>query len=340
MADNATLEVKRLADKELESGRNLKDLLAYRRISLWWFIEHAVYLRLKGDKYRKVTYKKFFINLICFSMEIFLLIKSLFRSILGRLMDPKAVNRKKILVCSPLWHWRETQDQTTLRSKKDDVIVGSVMGALERSGFNVLGIDRDDSHLIDFKRFFDKLVHGRNKWRPIEAYLTFGAIKAAFVESKRLEKNWDEFLLHLSSEDKVVFDRLSNDFKIFFVYHIFQAILHMELAKRAIESENPELIVIVNEHSDSGRAIATVGKLAEVPTLAIQHGLYAYGNVMYFNNPGEFSNETSTQNRQRPDKIAVYGPWIKKIFVERFNYPREAVVVTGQPRYDIIKKLV
>lgn len=338
--DEMLSKVKRLSGMATPDGRSLKEVLAYEGVSLWWFIEHSAYLRLKGDRCRKLTNQRHLIYLVCASMKFFILIKSLFRCVFGKLGKfPKTAGSKRIMVCSSLWHWRETQDQTTLRPKKDDVIVGGVMDALERDGFDVLGIDRDDSHLIDFKRFFDKLVCGKTPWRPVEAYLTLGMVRTAFSESRSMEKKWDEFLRHLASEDKLVFNRLSGDFKVFFVYHIFQAILHMEMAKRAIESDTPELIVIINEHSDSGRAIVMAGKLLGIPTLAIQHGFYAHDSVMYFNNPGEFSNEISTKYRQRPDKIAMYGPWIKNLFIKNFNYPREAVVVTGQPRYDILTKL-
>lgn len=340
MADKILLKLKKLSNKKIKTGENLKEILAYRGISLWWFIEHSVYLRLKGRKGRKITGKKFLINFICFFMKMFFISKLLFRKVAVALIKikPKHPNREKIMVCSSLWHWRSIQDPVTLKTRKGDVILGNIIDALKRDGFQVLGLDRDDSHLIDVKRFFNKLIHGQETWRPIETYLTFNIIKTAFEESKKLENKWKNFLQYSLSEDKKLFNRLSDDFKIFFTYHIFQAILYMEVAKRAIEIEKPKLIVVAGEHANSGRSIVALGRLKDIPTLAVQHGFHTHSNVMYYNDPKEVSDKISSQYHPISDKFVVYGPWIKNILVQEFGHPKKRIVVTGQPRYDILKK--
>lgn len=352
MPDETLNKVKILSNKKVAGGKNVKDVLSYGDVSLWWFIEHSVYLRLKDAKDRKtidnefITSNRFTIAAICIIIKILIVVKILIRCLFGKIASMKQSHkplkrhgRKKIMVFGSLVHWRAFQDPFTMKTKTGDVILGNIIDALRRKKFEVICIDRDDTHFIDTKRMFGKLFNNTELWTPIESYFKFGMIWHALKEVRHLESRWSEFVEMLATEDKKVSDSLSTDFNIFFVYHTLQAIFYIELSKRILKEENPSLMVVSVEHADTGRTIITAGRLMGIPTLAIQHGFYAHGNVMYSNYRGEVSNRISTQHHPLPDKTAVYGPWIKKIFMKNFNYPKDSVIVTGQPRYDILPKI-
>jgi spore coat polysaccharide biosynthesis predicted glycosyltransferase SpsG len=338
--DEVLSRVKRLSDAKAADGRTLKEALAYDGVSLWWFVEHSVYLKLKKAGGRKITERKFIIDAICILTKMFILTKFLFRGIIGRLnkVTPDFSNRRKILFFGSLQHWRTVRDPTTLESGKGDVILENMIKALKRENFDVLCLSRDDSHLIDIKRFVDQLANGKGEWKAIETYLTFDVINTAFKEAKRLENAWNDFLKQLPSEDKKRYGSLAGDFKIFFVYHTFNALLYMGLSERVIDKEKPKLVVLDVEHGDSGRSMTAIGRLNGTPTLSIQHGFYTRDSIMYYNEKKEVSNTISSQCNPLPDKTAVYGPWIKNVFVKEFNYPGNSIVVTGQPRYDILEE--
>ena len=334
MVDKTLIQVKKLSNKK-RNGKTLKETLDYGGYSLWWFIEPSVYLRLKGAGKTKIK-SDTLVQIVCFILKCFISFKFLLRKVLGKLFASKEKKKPEIIFISALGTWRSITNPNTLKTRRGDAIVEHIIDALEKINFNILGLDRDNSYLINMKLFFEKALCAGKIWKPIEVYLTLSMVKNAFEVSKKLERKWNEVLGQLQDEKKELFKRLTGDFKIYFTYHIFQALLFIEMLKRIIDLQKPKLLVITCEYSHLGRAAVMVGKLKSIPTLALQHGVIHPTHVGYFHTKDEISNKVDPKYCPLPDKTAVFGPYHKHLLTKISAYPKNNVAVTGSSRYDIL----
>ena len=331
--DEVLSKVKRLSNAKIAAGRTPKEALAYKGVSLWWFIENSIYTDLKKPRERKAFGFKIPAAGGTLATKTFLIAKLFVRYVAAILAGrrPRA-GGKKIFVSNSLWHWREIWDSVTLKQRKGDAIIGNVVDWLKREGFDVIGIDRDDGQSVNMKALIGKMAADGGMWRPIEAYLTAGIVKNALEGSSAAEHEWRAI-----ARDGI-FKKLPASFNLFFTYHSFQAIAYFEMARRAMEIEKPQLVLLAGEHSDSGRAMVAAARLAGVPTIAVQHGFHSHSNVMYFKEQSSRAGLDFVHNTPTADKRAMSGTWIKSVLIKHFNYPPSEVVVTGQPRYDILAK--
>jgi UDP-N-acetylglucosamine 2-epimerase len=85
-------------------------------------------------------------------------------------------------------------------------------------------------------------------------------------------------------------------------------------------------------------ALVAVAKRRNVRTLGVQHGDIYPGHVGYIHVKGDISQDGSAKSPffPIPDKTAVFGPHYQRMLRHVPGYPRNSVVVTGQPRYDRI----
>jgi len=338
--------ISKWADKKIK-GKSFKKALTYENVSLWWFVRPALHDRiiaaLKGVEVPSGILK----ILRTKAAKCAILAKFLIRAFYGRLITWGIGKRKnkiphRIMVVSYSVDW---QDVITSKSK-NDVIFGNLITELKKRNNEVIALDQDTSTFMDFSTLFEKTAYGGRLWRPVETYLTSDIVKKSLKASKELEKIWKElkndpdFINSLKYKNFQLFDLLKDDFEGFFRYHFFFDVLCIELMKRTIDVEKPDLILLQCEYCSLGRAAVIAGKLKSVPTLALQHGsIGPCPSAGYYYTPDEISNRLAPQYCPLPDKTAVYGDYTKRVLTEICNYPPESVVVTGQPRYDVLTKI-
>ena len=221
-------------------------------------------------------------------------------------------------------------------------MLGDTITALQNKNFNVVAVDEDSSFFVDFKTMIEKRVQGKGLWRPVEFYLTFDIIKKIFKASKKYKEEGDKLknnkgFIDSSNYDDVQFSNLLKDyFEKLFKYRTFLPVLYIELMKRAIEVEKTDLVLITCGYCQLGRAAIIAGMLKGVPTLEIQHGVIHPSHPGYMYAKDEISTDVVSSYYPIPDKIAVYGNYHKELLTKMSVYPEDSVVVTGQPRYDIL----
>ena len=249
--------------------------------------------------------------------------------------------RGKVIVASYSGYWkRVATGKSENKALDQDVILGDITTALRRERFNVIALDRGSSRPADLKKVIEK----RGLWKPVETYLTPGIIRNAFEASRRYHKEWShlkdsqEFINSLNYNEISLYSSLKGEFKKIFEGHASEAVLFIELMRRIIKIEKPDLILTTDEYDLFGRAAVIAGKLWGVPTLAIQHGNISPDHVGYIHTKDEISDEIAPEYCPLATKTAVYGPWPKKVLVEDCNYPEGSVVVTGQARYDTLAR--
>lgn len=334
--DEMLAQVKRLSSARMPDGRTFREAFAYRGVSLWWFIENSIYTDLKRPRARKVFGVEIPVRASVPAIKAFLVAKMLARRAAASFAGPRRTAAgRKVIVSNSLWHWRKIWDPTTMRRKNGDAILDGVVRELVRAGFDVVGVDRDDGNLVDMKLAMSKFHAPGGIWKPIEAYSERSTLIDAIKYASSAEKMWNTFVT--SRGAPALLKKLPKTFKLFFVYHVFQAVAYLEMAARAIAIENPALVLLADEHSDSGRALVAAARMAGVPTLAVQHGFHSKSNVMYFKG-GRTSGRVRDfiDNGPAADKTAVFGPWIRDVLVDYFGYTPREVEVTGQPRYDVL----
>jgi len=331
-----------MSNAKATDGRSLKEVLAYKGISLWWFVEHSIYMSLKDQSRKKYALNRF-ASLAAILIKAFFIFKITVRFLSGRILsNSKSSGKPKIIFCSSLWHWGEVWGLRLMHPAPGDVILGNVIDEISRRGFDAVCVDRDDGHRINLGRLFKKLSQSKGGWTTIESYATAGSVLKALLQSARIESAWKKFIDEdckcASQDERASLRKIYKGSKIFFSYHVLQALVYMDIAERMLADEKPKAVIVAGEHSDSGRAIVAVGRRMGIPTMAIQHGFFTYENAMYYNDPKEISDDVALGYKPLADRFAVYGPWAADV-LSKFNYPKERISVTGQPRYDVLKHL-
>jgi len=339
--------------KAISNRNNIKKRLSYGNVSLWWFYEFGLtylvknLLKNKKYKYRHNIFIECATKLPRY-YYLYLLITITVRFVLGKLFKSRSATgniRDKILAVSYVGYWNRVP--VTQRGSKilnQDSMLGSIITALRNSDFAVLALDRDFGPLVNFKTMIEKNTTAPGLWKAMETYLTLDIIRTALDASRRHRREWsflknnEKFINSLNYGEIHFFDLLKDEFRKIFEQRTFEAVLFIEVMRRAIKIEKPSLILTIDEYDLSGRAAVIAGKLEGVPTLAIQHGNISPDNAGYVHTKDEISDEIAPKYCPLATKTAVYGPWVKKVLVEDCNYPEDSVAVTGQARYDFLAK--
>jgi hypothetical protein len=220
-------------------------------------------------------------------------------------------------------------------------MIGEVVAELNDS-CDVITIDQDMACFLDVKSLAGKWRDGSGLWRPAEFYLTPGIIIGAFRRSRKYTSEWKRlsrdrtFIDSVGVSDREFADCYRPILRRVFYYGSFTSVLFIELVKRAINIERPDALLITCAYCELGRAAVVAGKLAAVPTLEIQHGLIHRNHQGYIHT----GNRAALAAAQKeypcpyPDMTAVFGTHYRELLVSGGLYPDDAVIVTGQPRYD------
>ena len=336
MTKEALTFIKTLSNKKIKD-KSLKELLSYENVSLWWFTEFFLFLRLKAilkTGKRKSKNLELFLSLF---VKYYILAKTLLRSFLGHLFylrynTKKTENIRKIMAVSYSMSWHNVTAPER-KTQKDDIMLGNIINKLIERENEVIALDQDSSLLIDIKTLIEKAIYKKGLFKPIETYLTFSIIKKDLRTYREFRK---EIKKSKRNKDLQFLKPLEDNFYISFRYHIFYALLYIELMKRAIEIEKPDLILITCEYCLLGRAAVVAGKLKGVPSLAVQHGNIHPYHIGYYHPAEEISDEITPQYCPIPDKTVVYSSYDKDLLLNIGHYPSDSVVVTGSSRYDIL----
>lgn len=334
MTKEALIVIKTLPNKKIKD-RTLKEILSCEGVSLWWFTEFFLFLRLNEILKNAKRKSKNFELFLSLSIKYFILAKTLLRSFFGCLIKKEHnKNRKinKILAVSYSIDWIEVP-KPGLKKQKEDSVLGNIINELIKRNKEVIALDQDTSPFIDIMPLIEKAIYKKGLWKPVETYLTLTIIKKVLRTYSEFRKEIKKLKM---DGDLQLLDPLKEDFLISFRYHIFYAMLFIELMKRAIEIEKPDLILITCEYCMLGRAAVVAGKLKDVPTLAVQHGNISPQGIAYYHHAEEISDEIGPQYCPIPCKTAVYSPYDKELLLNIGHYPPDSVVVTGSSRYDIL----
>ena len=105
------------------------------------------------------------------------------------------------------------------------------------------------------------------------------------------------------------------------------AVRSYEEMAEALQATRPAVVCLYAESSGWGRAAIAACRAADVPTVAVQHGIVYPGYYSYRHGPDE-------ADCPRPDRTAVFGESARRILLELGHYEPAGLVVTGSPKFD------
>jgi len=271
--------------------------------------------------------------------------KELLREISGKILkfSFKSKSRytkpkNKILFVTHPTYIQSSIDIETKEKIKEDTILGPVIRELRKDKNNeMVLVDTDPFPIFRFGFLFEK------KYKHIEGYLNKEIKKKISQEAKKNSIKWKQlkrdksFIESLNYENIPLFELLEDKFSELFYRKFIEAVKYIEMMLQAVKKEKPDVIVIVDEYGLYGRAAITAGKIKNIPTLAIQHGALTPNDLGWLHPSDEISNNfIDPKYCPIPDKTAVSGEYYKNILTRLGSYSDDRVIITGQPKYDIL----
>ena len=339
---------------KIKDGKSLIELTTYNNVAMWWFVDvdfdiHVNQLVNSMSSEKALIEKRSLIGHLKKSSFLYFMYE-FFASSLCRLNvklygSKRSHKKNRILITAQNLQWRTIRDLSTKEFKKGDAFWDTTISMLRENNENEvittypLGYSISDLEVIMDKRKSQKdIVH-----KPFDVYWSLGVWKEGRKAKKYFSSLWkdlknnENFKKLLKYED-IKFDLLEDRLSHYFITVFGIMVEYIEMAKRMIEEEKPDLILLVNEYGRFERTLVIAGKLKGVPVLAVQHGVIHPTHEGYMYAKDEISPEGSVKSPYCPipDKTAVYGTYHKDILTKVSAYPEDSVVVTGQPRYDIL----
>lgn len=322
--------VKQLPKKEIIDKKNLLEMMRYRDFSLWWFVEHDVYNGLGGQGLiGSVRFGRLIVFLIIFKA----LIRSFFGSILNLFFrKSKSEKKYKAMFVSYLTNWRKSDVPS---SREEDVQMQRIIEVLPKN-IGYIGIDQDTSRFVSFRKMVRKGFDIKGSWITIEKYLTPGIIFESLKANSHFKKMWEELRESegFKNANGKFYKQLLPVWDDIFGFKLFYIIFYYNLAKRAIEIEKPNIVVLTCEYCALSRAFTIVGRKKAVPILGVMHGSFYPEILDYYHLKDEISRTDGVQHSIIPDVNTVFGKYYYDILTKLCNYPKESVVITGHARYD------
>lgn len=339
-----------ISKTKIKNGKSLIELTTYDDIAMWRFVEGDFdkFVRFFQSTEVPIYMKTSLVDRLIKKSSFLYFIYELFAShscrLNVRLYDSKTNHKKnRIIVATPNLTWRIITDPFTKESKKGDAFFDLIISRLRKNDVNEiittypLGYSISGIKVIMDKRKSQKdIVH-----KPFDIYWSLEVWRKERKANEHFSDLWedlknDEKFKNLLEYQNVKFDLLEDRLAHYFITVFGIMVGYIEMAKRMIEAEKPDLILLMNENGRFERALVIAGKLKGVPTLAVQHGIITPFQKLYIYAQDEISPKGSVKSPHCPipDITAVYGTYHKDLLTKVSAYPADSVVVTGQPRYD------
>jgi hypothetical protein len=350
-----------LVQMKLDRGRRLIDQTTYDQIALWWFVDlnfvdflgamvkAGETTQLRAPRYRFLrSYKRFEVVFTLLQLVILRIVVRVFGRNRG-----KQSRFPKILFTAQDVEWRVIHDYESGITRKSDAFFDSILKHLAKE-CNSIGVFPTStgvriipsSFVHSVQTLIDKLKHWYVPQVPFEFYWTLNSWNSERKASRLLANTWTSLRNYARMRQEHICNgvswsdveaRLEYCFRFTFPF----AVRFISIAKRMIEIEKPDLILIVNEYGFFEKALVIAGKLSGVPTLAIQHGTIHSSHKGYMYRKGEIlpDGRPISPYTVIPDRTAVYSSYYRDLLTQISAYPENSVVVTGQPRYDKLSQL-
>lgn len=362
----------RLTTTKLDCGKTLRELTDCDNITLWWFADFDLIDLLLHMPENPADYNpgelRFQDLLSRIPLRLFAGLNFIFDSLRKTIIKVAlGVYRKsgtartgekhnpKVLFGSQDAMWRSVKDYDTQEIRKTDFFFDTLIKHFnEDRKVDLVATYPLIRYPYPFRAawrslaaFLSRLANWQIPYIPINLYWNRSMWKKEYEGARHFRKLW-----HTLSGDET-FRRLcifqGNDIfniiqkQIRFYFHVLfpYVIKQIEMSRLMIETQKPDLLLLINEYGIFERALLIAAKFKAVPTLAVQHGNITASHQGYIYRKTDVSPAGSVLSPycHLPDKMAVFGPYYKDLLVNTSAYPEDSIVVTGLPRNDVLNVL-
>ncbi len=359
--------VEHISEAKTKDNKSFLEKTVYNDIAMWWFIDIYLFYYVESlikfkesknnlEELSKKDVRKFltkrkrhfvYNNSIINNLYKFSL--SLFCEFVAISYTKKNFSRtnNKILITAENIEWRKVKDIFDKSEKKADAFFNSVITELKRKDKKLIITTTYPvgSPFIGVKVLLDKKINQKDIiHKAFNKYWSFEIQKKGKEARKHFIKIWNKLKKDEVFKDSLkynnidLFPLVEEELSYYFTTVFGQIVEYIEMAKKMLVIEKPNLIVMEEEYGQFERALIVAGKVKKIPTIAVQHGiinLYHFGYTLFRNN--DYKNKNSKfLHCPIPDKTAIYGPRDKYFLMEKSDYSEDSLIITGQPRYDIL----
>lgn len=330
---------------KLKNGKNFLELTSYDGVSYWWSIDRLFFEyinRLTSYKYSESIRKRIIIFIYrLFGVYINAILDIILLGILKAIgwfagkkeKTNKAINcPNKIIFTSSDFNWRYEKGDHIGEHKRKDVFFDSIIKELKKN-YKLIGTHFIDINFIkSIKAFIEKIKDWDIVYNPINIYWVKHIYNSNKIVFKEFKNRWnyikkDPVLKELFDENN--YNQIILELEFYFLVVLPHVVKYKDLAVRMIKKEEPSLILLVNEYSWRERSLVIAAKLLNIPVMAIQHGV-----IHEFHRGYMYGKKEISLGCPLPDLTAVYGFYYYNLLTSISSYPKDRVIVTGQPRYD------
>lgn len=354
--DELLLWLHNIKDKKILKNKTLIEITRYRNFAFWWFVHIRMYydlrMHLKSKKrFYKPSFKKRVANKLGFIYFIYIISIALLTKLLFRPTSyvQKRIGVKKIFLTAQFGAWKEIRDPLSKKVRKGHVIFDPILTASLKKAqppFQFIS-SYPFAHLF-IHNFKTAIEIAKSKYlgdfKPLEYYFSWEIIKRLIIAKKYFSEVWKKLKKSNEVSKKLVyrkirvFDVFRDYFEYYYKIYLPIMVLYFELSLHALKIEKPNLVMMINEYGGFERALLFASYQLKIPTLAMQHGIIHKYHPGYMYTRKEISKNGSANFPYVPipTKTVVYGPYYKDLLTRISAYPENNVIVTGQPRYDIL----
>jgi hypothetical protein len=341
--DQHFLRYDNLINTPLDGGKSLVDMTAYQGTPLWSVVDLTFYRAVSTiirEGVRKPIRRRLPLS-ACTPLRFLL---DMGRALLVRGIAPfgeswkdtREPGRATIVFTAQDLQWRRIKDYETKKMKKSDAFFDPIIKKLREDSYTVIGVFPLYLSRLSVKTFIDKMRTWDIPHRPFNRYWSLHAWKKEMESLHWFRTIWqsvekDEKFKELCSYNgKTLYPLIETELKYYFYVVFPRVVKYIEMGKTMIDTENPDVILMLNEYGTFQKPLLIAGKQKRVPVLAVQHGIITPTHWGYIFGPHE------KKRAVLPDITCVYGQYHYDLLTTHSIYEPDTVVVTGQPRYDIL----
>jgi len=320
-------------------GKTFADLTAYRGVALWWFIRFRFFNRERTTSLiRTLSSHPLVFSAVDFVYDLG---TSLLCRMVSGLIRERAIEKAKtVLITVHDRDWKTIASHDGQKGKRD-AFFDSIIGDLKRRGFKIVTVTPLKADFIGgTKTLVSRLKHQKENLlhREFNSYWSMKIWKQERDARRAFRKTWKEAQTNQELISVLKKADLEDELPYYFDNIFGWVAKSIEMAKRLVERETPDFILVSSEHGIIQKSIMVAGKMKKIPTLALQHGTIGTVHKGYLSWKGSISKsgDISSPFCPIPDVTAVFGSYYVDLLTKMGDYPPDSVVATGQPRYDAL----
>lgn len=252
----------------------------------------------------------------------------------------------RILVVTEVSNWRRDFDYELERYETKDVFFHNIVRKLSGLGYDITVIDFENRPSQLLKTY--TINKNRQKSfgvpvKPWEKYINLKIVMESRQASKRFTELWkqlqasDDFKRSLEYGRISLYELIGQDISYLLKsLKAYTAVTLIEAAKRIIEEEEPNIVLMHDEYGALQLSIIRAASERGIPTVSLQHGLVSEEQVSYVHEPEHIRGEQHDLLFPIPDKMCVWSEVAKQNLIEIAKFPPSVPIVTGDPKIDFL----